>query len=146
MAEIDLGIDFSSARTVKEIGDERERIAVFLRDLVKTAEVDTKTERTVFLADEQNRGTMSRSRRANESDSEVLVDEIAERTELGLRQRIHRTHRGRCAFFEIDFEIVGTVWCQSVCFLFAEYVSELVILLGDRGEIDDVFRSGRRSN
>ncbi|KIK77801.1 hypothetical protein PAXRUDRAFT_163097, partial [Paxillus rubicundulus Ve08.2h10] len=42
--EIDLGIDFTTARGVKEVRDEREWVAVFLRDFVESLEVDTESE------------------------------------------------------------------------------------------------------
>ena len=43
-AEVDLGVDLGGAEAIEEIGDERERISIFLGDLVKTVPVDAKLE------------------------------------------------------------------------------------------------------
>ncbi|KIK72544.1 hypothetical protein PAXRUDRAFT_180477, partial [Paxillus rubicundulus Ve08.2h10] len=42
--EINLDIDFTTARGVEQVGDEWEWVAVFLCDFVESSEVDTKSE------------------------------------------------------------------------------------------------------
>jgi len=42
--EVDLGVDPGGAEVIEEIWNERERISIFLGDLVKTMPVNTKSE------------------------------------------------------------------------------------------------------
>jgi hypothetical protein len=44
MSEVNLRIDPSFSRRVKEVGNERKRVSVFLGDLVETTEIDTESE------------------------------------------------------------------------------------------------------
>ena len=44
MPEIDLGIDFSAARSVQEVGDAREWVSIFFCDFVKSSEVNAEAE------------------------------------------------------------------------------------------------------
>jgi hypothetical protein len=49
MAEINLGVNPCLLGTLKEVGDARKRVAVFLGEFVKTTEVDAKTESAILL-------------------------------------------------------------------------------------------------
>ncbi|KIO07652.1 hypothetical protein M404DRAFT_136010 [Pisolithus tinctorius Marx 270] len=44
MAEIDLGVDFSAAWRVKQVGDEQQRIAIFFRDFIESSIVYAEAE------------------------------------------------------------------------------------------------------
>ena len=43
---------------------------------------------------------------ADKSGLEMVIEEVAENFELGLRERIHRNDQRRSSFFQIDFEVV----------------------------------------
>ena len=47
---------------------------------------------------------------ADESGSEMVIKEIVENFELGLRERIHQKDRRRSSFFQINFEVVRPMW------------------------------------
>ena len=49
MPEVEFGVDLRSRRSFKEIGGVGEWVAVFLRDLVETSEIDAESERAIFL-------------------------------------------------------------------------------------------------
>jgi hypothetical protein len=44
MSKVDFGIDFGTARGIEEVGDQRKRVSILLRDFVQTAEVNAETE------------------------------------------------------------------------------------------------------
>ena len=52
MPEIDLREKLGLTRAIQEVGDAREWITVFLRDLIEALEVDAKSQGAVFLLDE----------------------------------------------------------------------------------------------
>ena len=54
MSEVDLGVDPSLPRCIQKIGDKWEWIPVLPSDLVESSVIDTETERTVLLLDEEN--------------------------------------------------------------------------------------------
>ena len=54
VAEVDLRVVASLAWALEEIGDERKRVVILLREAVKGAEVDTKSEGAIFLLDEED--------------------------------------------------------------------------------------------
>ena len=57
--EIKFCIDASLPGSIEEIGDERKRIAVLLRNPIKTPVVDAQPEATVLLLSEENRSSMT---------------------------------------------------------------------------------------
>src|ERR1700728_503391 len=79
-------------------------------------------------------------RRADESNADVLVYELAESSELGLTEGIHGTNRRRSSFFQIDLEIIRSMRGQSVSFGFTEDIGEVMILFGNVGEVDSLVR------
>src|ERR1700709_2091474 len=44
MPKVDLGIDFGTAGGIEEVGDQRKRVSILLRDFVQTTEVNAETE------------------------------------------------------------------------------------------------------
>ena len=50
---------------------------IFLSELVETAVVNTKAKRTIFLFDEEDRSSMQGQGWANETGTEVFVDEFS---------------------------------------------------------------------
>ena len=55
--EVDLGVDGGGAEVIKEIGNERKRVSVFLGNGIETSPINTKTEGAVLLFDKKNRCT-----------------------------------------------------------------------------------------
>jgi hypothetical protein len=49
MMEINLGVDLCLLGTLKEVGDARKRVVVFLGEFAETAEVDAEAESPVLL-------------------------------------------------------------------------------------------------
>ena len=47
---------------------------------------------------------------ADKSSLEMVIEEVVENFELGLRERIHQNDQWRSSFFQINFEIVRPVW------------------------------------
>ena len=74
--KVDLGVDPSLAGSVKQVGNERKRVVVLLRNPIKRSEVDAKPKTPVFLLREDNWSTVRRSGLADESCGKVLVDEF----------------------------------------------------------------------
>ena len=72
----------------------------------------------------------------------VLIEEFAERLDLGLQQGVHATEGWLGAIFQVDLEVVGMMVGKGVCPIFAEYISILVVFLQYAGHIR-LGRSGR---
>ena len=53
--------------------------------------------------------TMGGGSLADKSGLEMVIKEVAENFELGLRERIHWNNQQRSSFFQINFEIVRPV-------------------------------------
>jgi hypothetical protein len=78
MPEIDFGVDLCVARGIQEVRDAWERVAIFLRDLVESSEVNAKTEGTILLADEEDWSSVSGGRGMDKTVSKVLIKESTE--------------------------------------------------------------------
>ena len=64
----------------------------------------------IFLEGEDYQSTMGGGSLADKSSSEMVIEEVVEDFELGLRERIHWNNQQRSSFFQINFEIVRLVW------------------------------------
>ena len=62
-----------------------------------------------FLEGEDYQSTMEGGSLANKSGLEMVIEEVTENFELGLRERIHWNNQWRSSFFQINFEIVRLV-------------------------------------
>ena len=82
MAVVDLSVYTGFPGGIQQVSDEREWIAVFLCDPVKTTEVDTKPELAILLLDEEYWCSVGRIGRPNETGLEVLIDELSESGEF----------------------------------------------------------------
>ena len=121
-------VDLRGAEVIKEIGNEREQISIFLGGLVKTTPVDTKSKRTVFLFDEQDRSAARGLRLADKATIEILFEEFAECDGFGLGHIVNRTKRWLSAFFKMDVMIVlGIMVRELVGFSLTEDVEILVV-------------------
>ena len=110
VSEINGGIDMGFAHSGKEVGNEQKGISVFFGYFIETSEIYAEVEGFIFLKGKDYQSTMGGGSLADESGSEVVIKEIAENFELGLRERIHQNDQQRSSFFQIDFEVVRLMW------------------------------------
>ena len=94
----------------EQIGNERKRVPVFFRNFVKTPEIDTESERSILLLNEEDQTSMRGIGGMDKINSKMFVDELPEGGEFGLRERVHGIDGQRSIFLQIDLEIIGTVW------------------------------------
>ena len=106
MSEIDGGIDTGFTRSGKEVRNEQKGISVFFGYFIETSEIYTEVEGFIFFKGEDYWSTMGGGSLADESSSEMVIKEIAENFELGLRERIHQNDWQRSSFFQINFEVI----------------------------------------
>jgi hypothetical protein len=144
VSEVDGGVDSGLACGRQEVGDERKRVPIFLGDSVEPSEVDAEAEASILFLDEKDRCSVRGRAGTDESCSEVFLDEISERLQFYLRERIHRSYRRRRPFLEIYFQIVWSVRSEVEGLGLTEYISKVMVLLGDLGEIRSLFGDGGR--
>ena len=137
MPEVDLGIDAGLAGTVEKFRNEGKGVSVLLADAVESLEVDAESERSIFLSDEENWGSVRRHGLPDESRVEVFVKKFAKGLLLECGERIDRTRRDFHTFLEFNLEIVRAMRSERVGLGVAEYFSKFVVFGGDRGEVDD---------
>ena len=85
VSEVDFRVDAGFAGCVEEIGDKWEGITILLRDAIKSAEINTQAKRAILLLHEEDRRSVACFRRADKTDTKILVEEFAECSNLGLR-------------------------------------------------------------
>ena len=107
--EVNLRVDLGTTGAVKEVSNERKRIMVLFGDPVESTKIHTEMERTVLLLYEEDRSSMRRSRLANESSSEILVDELPESRKLSQRQGVEMTGRNGSIVLQVNVEVVESV-------------------------------------
>ena len=110
MSEVNGGIDTGFTRSGKEVGNEWKRISVFFGYFIETLEIYAEAEGFIFLEGEDYWSTMGGGSLADKSSSEMVIKEVVENFELGLRERIHWNDWWRSSFFQINFEIIRLVW------------------------------------
>ena len=93
----------------KEVGNKQKGILVFFGHFIETSEIYAEAEGFIFLEGEDYRSTMGGGSLADKSSSEMVIEEVVENFELGLRERIHWNDWQRSSFFQINFEIVRPV-------------------------------------
>ena len=109
MSEINGGIDMGFTHSGKEVGNEWKGISIFFGYFIETSEIYTEVEGFIFLEGKDYWSTMGGSL-ADKSSSEMVIKEVVENFELGLRERIHRNNQWRSFFFQINFEVIRPVW------------------------------------
>ena len=67
-----INMGFSCSR--QEVGNEQKRIMILFGDLIKTSEVDTEAESSVFLFDKKDGGSMQRGCRSDETGTEMFLN------------------------------------------------------------------------
>ena len=108
--EFNGGVDVGFASGGKEIGNERQRVAVFLGDLVQTTVINTESEAAIFFLYEEDRRSMWRGGLMDDTEAEVFVNKVAECLEFYLGQLIHWRYQKRSSFFNIYLQVIQTVW------------------------------------
>ena len=106
MSEINGGIDMGFTHSGKEVGIEWKGISVFFGYFIETLETYAEVKGFILFKGEDYQSTMGGGSLADESSSEMIIKEIAENFELGLRERIHQNNQQRSSFFQINFEVV----------------------------------------
>ena len=67
-------------------------------DSVKGSEVDAKSKRAIFFPNEEDRGSMGRPRRSDESCGKVSINELTQSRKFLLRHGVDRSEGWCCAF------------------------------------------------
>ena len=106
MLEINGGIDTGFTRSGKEVRNEQKGISVFFGYFIETSEIYAEAKGFIFFKGKDYRSTMGGGSLADESGSEMVIKEVAEKFELGLRERIYWNDQRRSSFFQINFEVV----------------------------------------
>src|ERR1700679_287712 len=128
----------------QKVGDERKRVTIFLGDSVEPSKVDAEAEASILFLDEKDRCSVRGRARTDESCSEVFLDEVSERLQFYLRERIHWGHRRRRPFLEIYFQIIWSVRGEVEGLGLTEHISKVSVLFGDLREIRSLFGDGGR--
>ena len=110
MSEVNGGIDMGFTCSGNEVRNEWKGISVFFGYFIETLEIYTEVEGFIFLEGKDYQSTMGGGSLADKSGSEMVIEEVVENFELGLRERIHRNDQQRSSFFQINFEIIRPVW------------------------------------
>ena len=71
----------------------------------------------------------------NESCVEVFLNEFLESLLFSCQKRVYRANQRLSTLFQIDFEIIRTMRSENFSFIFAENVSEFMILRRDIGKV-----------
>ena len=93
----------------EQIRNERKRVPIFFRDFVKSPKVDTKSERSIFLPNEEDWSSMRGVGGMDETNPKMFINELLESGEFGLRERVHGIDGRRSIFLQIDLEIIRTM-------------------------------------
>ena len=84
VSEIYGGINAGFSCSGQEVGNEWKQIMVLFGDLIKTSEINTEVESSVFFFNEEDRGSMQRGCRSDETSTEVFLNEFTEGLEFNL--------------------------------------------------------------
>jgi hypothetical protein len=83
--------------------------------------------------------------RTNETNADMIVNELAECLKLNLRKRIHCSDGRSSIVFNIDLKIIRSMRREFKGLLLAEDISKVMILWRNAGEIREIIR-GRRGS
>ena len=106
MSEIDGDIDMGFTCSGKEVRNEQKRISILFGYFIEASEIYAEAEGFIFLEGKDYWSTMGGGSLVDEYGSEMVIKEIVENFELGLRERIHQNDQQRSSFFQINFEVV----------------------------------------
>ena len=93
VSEINGGIDTGFTHNGKEVRNEWKGISVFFGYFIETSEIYAEAEGFIFLEGKDYWSTMGGGSLADKSGSEMVIKEVAENFELGLRERIHQNNQ-----------------------------------------------------
>ena len=109
MSKINSGIDTGFTCSGKEVRNEQKRISILFGYFIEASKIYTEAEGFIFLEGEDYQSTMGGGSLADKSGSEMVIEEVMENFELGLRKRIHQNNQQRSSFFQINFETIRPV-------------------------------------
>ena len=90
MSEVNSRVDAGFASGGKKVGNEWQRVAVILGDLVQTMVINTESEAAIFT---KRTGAPCGGCLTDETRVKVFVNEVAECLDFYLGQLIHRRYR-----------------------------------------------------
>ena len=90
MSEINGGIDMGFTCSGKEVRNEWKRISVSFGYFIETLEIYAEVEGFILLEGKDYWSTMGGGSLEDKSSSEMVIEEVMENFELGLRERIHQ--------------------------------------------------------
>ena len=78
---------------------------------------------------------------------DMFVDEFSKSSHFRLRKGVHRDDGQNGTIFQVDFQIVRTMWRKCISFAFTEDISKVVVFLGNVREVGiGRYRSGFASD
>jgi hypothetical protein len=89
MAEINFGVYSGFTGSIQQVSCKWEGVAVFPRNFIETAEIDTKSEFTILLPDEENRSSVNGGGGMDKSGLEVFGDELLKGFDFFLRVQVN---------------------------------------------------------
>ena len=81
MLEVERSIDASFSGRLEKVGDEQKWIPIFLRDFVKSTEIDAEAEGAILFTDEKNGGAMWRGGGSDKTTGQMFKLRVSEITE-----------------------------------------------------------------
>ena len=81
MSEVERSVDASFSGRLEKVGDERKWILIFLRDFVKTTEINAVAEGAIIFTDKKNRGAMWRGGGSDKTTGQMFKSRVSEITE-----------------------------------------------------------------
>ena len=90
MSEVKRSVDASLSGRLEKVRDEQKWIPIFLRDFVKTTEIDTEVEGAILFTDKKNGDTMWRGG-SDKTTGQMFVNEFTEGLKFSLREWEDRT-------------------------------------------------------
>jgi hypothetical protein len=81
---------------------------------------------------------MQRVGGSDETTPNIVFNEASEGTQLQQREGVHATRRRSLTFFKVNFEVIGAMFREYLCFTLAEDVREIVVFLQNTGEVNRV--------
>ena len=109
MSEVKCSVDASLSGRLEKVRDERKWILIFLRDFVKTMEIDAEAEGAILFMDKKNGGTVWRGGGSDKTTGQMFVNEFMEGLKFNLREREDRTYRRFSSIFKVALEVIRTV-------------------------------------
>ena len=94
-------------------------------------EVDIEMQWTIFLLDEWNQYTIQRWDWLDEIYIEVFLNKFLQSLLFGCRKRVYGATQRLSIFFQINFEVIGTMRSENFSFSFAKNINEFMILRRD---------------